>query len=58
MLTAAEVRALYAAIRDGDVPLHAVLGVPSLSHRKADRALVLLKRAGLIVFRDGLWRCT
>lgn len=58
VLTPAEVRDLYAAIRDGDVPLAALLGVPNLSHRKADRALSLLKRAGLIAFRDGRWVCT
>ena len=53
-LTAAEVRAVYEAAPDV-VKMVAALGVDSLSSRKADRALQVLRRAGLLRFADRKW---
>lgn len=48
MLTAEELRAFYAAVPHGPEAMSFTLGVLSLSERKADRALQLLRKAGLI----------
>lgn len=55
-LTSDEVAALYAAVPQGKAAMEHVLG-DVLGSRKGDRALQLLRRAGLIVFsRPGGWR--
>jgi len=49
-LTGDEVRALYHAVGEGKEEMQRVLGVQNLSDRKANKALQLLRKAGLIVF--------
>lgn len=49
-LTGDEVRALYKAVGEGREEMLRALNVSDLSARKANKALQLLRRAGLIVF--------
>lgn len=50
VLTDRELIAFYAAISQGKSAMCEALGVPGLQHRKADRALALLKSEKLIWF--------
>lgn len=68
ILLGSEVRAVFKAIEVNQTPeqryaITAALGLVGdhrgwLSHRKVDRALQLLRKAGLIRHRDGRWECS
>jgi hypothetical protein len=57
-LTGDEVHALYKAVGEGREEMLRVLSVSDLSTRKANKALQLLRKAGLIVFdlKFRVWR--
>ena len=52
-LTGDAVAALYRAVPAGRAAMCAALGVSSFTDRRADRALQLLRMAGLIVYSKG-----
>lgn len=59
-LTTGELRTLYDAIPSGEVAILSVLACKMRQHRKVDRALQLLRVAGLIEFvtPSRTWRQT
>lgn len=53
--TAEQVRALLAAVPAGKAAMCAAMGVDFFTDRRADRALQLLRKAGLIRYVGGAW---
>ncbi len=57
-ITEKSLRKFYEAVPKGSQEMCKALGVAALSSRKADRALQLLKKEGLIIYKEGEWRQT
>lgn len=59
-MTGDEIVAFYEKIKAGDLEPYRALGCSSMSERKADRAVQILKRAGLVEFDKTarVWKAT